>query len=457
MRTNFKKKLLIVAVLVVVAVTLLLVAACSPDKPDTKPTCNHVWNEWETDQPATCTEKGTLKRQCSKCGDVETMPEKELGHRMTEESRHEQTPASCAEDGVMAGNCQRCGVAFTESIPALGHDMQWTMDEDTHVKKCSRCNAQEGSPEQHSFNDDNQCTKCGYTRQTNTYYELSEDGKTLTFGTYPQSIVVDNALESMLNAEIQNKLPSESDPNGWTDYEYRISGSVQSFMWYIDIEYQNAKYRGVYFTEYRPSNTNMGSGESGSNQDENGYSPENVYWFKFEPITWRILTQQDGKAFVVADMILDCMEINSISNKYDESRIRTWLNNTFIETAFDEMEEYIVVTNVDNSAASTASTENANACDNTNDKVFLLSYAEVTNEDYGFEFSTRKFLTTAYALCQGAYANTSGYGWVMLRSPSDEDAFDMLYITHIGYVSAGTSRRVNETICGTVPALWLTL
>lgn len=458
-----KKKIVTAVVAVVVAIALLvtILVLCLPNDPndptpDNPTHTEHIWGEWETFKQATCTERGELRRTCTQCDAYETMPEKELGHILDPKTEQVKEPATCIAAGVMQGKCSRCGQTAERPIAALGHSMEWSIDENTHVQKCTRCKQQEGTPEQHVFNGENQCTECGYTKQTSKHYVLSEDGKTLTFGSYPQSEVTDNALISNLNAEIQNKLPSSDDLNSWTDYGYYIQGKVQSYMWYIDVEYKSDKYRGVYFTEYRPENAGYGTGNSNSKQDENGYTTGKVYWFKFDPITWRILTQENGKAFVAANFILDSREFDALgSNNYAASGIRKWLNDAFLKTALANLEDYVVVTNVDNSADSTGVADNGNICENTNDKVFLLSYAEVLNEDLGFDFDTRKHQSTDYAKIQGVNKNSSGYGYWLLRSPSSDTTFDVRAVHTTGMVS--DERRMSETSCGIVPALYMVL
>ena len=456
-----KKKIIIAvsAVVVAVAVLVLILVLCLPKRPEEQknPTnTEHVWGEWETFKQATCTERGELRRTCTQCEEYETMPQKELGHMLDPKTEQVKQPATCLIAGIMQGRCSRCGQIAERLIDALGHNMEWSIDGETHVKKCSRCNQQEGTPEKHVFNEAGQCSECGYTKQTNKYYVLSKDGSTLTFGSYPQSEVTDNALISNLNAEIQNKLPSSDDLNGWTDYGYYIQGKVKSYMWFIDVEYKSDKYRGVYFTEYRPQHVGYGTGISNSKQDDNGYTVEKVYWFKFEPITWRILKQEDGKAFVVANIILDSREFDAFgSNNYATSEIRQWLNDVFLKTAFVDLEEYIIVTKVDNSADSTGVPDNGNVCEDTEDKVFLLSYEEVSNEDFGFDFGTRKLQSTDYAKVQGVNKISSGNGYWLLRSPSSDTTYDVRAVHTSGAVV--DERRMSETSCGIVPALYMVL
>jgi len=168
----------------------------------------------------------------------------------------------------------------------------------------------------------------------------------IKFGTYPQSEVTDPTLLNTLNAA-SGTLPSSSNSQAWTDYGYYIKGSVSSYMWYIDVITATGKYRGVYFTSYRPYNTTSPSLLFHPlPQFDNGYTTSPVYWFKYEPITWRVLDVQGSSAFLMADLVLDSQDYHySISdrtiggstvyaNNYKESHIRSWLNSNFYNTAF---------------------------------------------------------------------------------------------------------------------------
>ncbi len=242
-------------------------------------------------------------------------------------------------------------------------------------------------------------------------------------------------------------------------------------MWYIDIENSGNEYRGVYFTSYRPDYTATTSSTSNSYQDDNGYTTSSVYWFKYEPITWRVLDVQSSSAFLMADLVLDSQDYHYsvggrtiggstvYANNYKESHIRSWLNDNFYNTAFNNEEKArILTTTVDNSAASTGYSSNTYACANTSDKVFLLSFSETTNASYGFSDPTaRQLKPSAYAQSQGVYTYTSnGNSFWWLRSPS------------ISYGCADYARSVNTfgyvdsfyvyyTYNGVVPALWISL
>ena len=349
--------------------------------------------------------------------------------------------ASCTEEGSRHKECICEKITETEIIAKLAHTYE--------NGYCSVCGAEQP-----------------YTRV---------DDDTILFGSYPQTEVTDSTLKSTLNSLAGTK-PTSSNAQAWTSYGYYISGSTSNFMWYIDIEEGGEKYRGVYFTSYRPDYCDHSSSTGNTYQDDNGYTTSNIYWFKYEPISWTILNENNGTALILCDMIIDSQayqnecEYNSstgyfyikgrdtYANNYEYSTIRAWLNDNFYNTAFDELQkEIILTTTVDNSVASTGYSSNQYACEDTEDKVFLLSYKELTT--YLTTNASRMKKTTDYAQAQGAYIYTSssylGYGYWWLRSPRNnysEYARDV--IAH-GDFSCGIVD--NTSFGGVVPALQIQL
>ena len=210
-----------------------------------------------------------------------------------------------------------------------------------------------------------------------------------------------------------------------------------------------------------------------------------IYYFKVEPIRWRILSEDGEKAFVFCDSLIASMAYQSdyyvldnqyyttannapegtYANNYKYSTIRSWLNNQFYNTAFSSLaKEIILTTIVDNSDISTGYTNNPYICEDTYDKVFLPSYVEVTNRSYGFSSGfdvDRMKKMSDYSICIGGCPNADrggdyyGNGWWWLRSP---DASSDLYAT--GYSSDGSSHHRCEfdaTDYGIAPAMWIQL
>lgn len=153
-----------------------------------------------------------------------------------------------------------------------------------------------------------------------------------------------------------------------------------------------------------------------------------MYYFKVEPIRWRILKCDEGTALLFCDSIIDTSIYADYRNNYENSILRGWLNADFYTTAFnDEEKKLIPTTLVDNSQALADTSQNPYLCPNTEDKVFLLSYGEIINPDYGFSESTgrvpeRIYYTTDYARARGNWVSQEegNYGASMfwLRTPS---------------------------------------
>ena len=192
----------------------------------------------------------------------------------------------------------------------------------------------------------------------------------------------------------------------------------------------------------------------------------NTYYFKVEPIRWRILSERDGKAFILCDSIIASKAYDAgNNNNYANSGIRAWLNDEFYKTAFGELQQALIqTTEVDNSAQSTGNSPNSYACENTFDKVFLLSVSEVANSAYGFANdpsaydTARRMLTSDFSRATGAYMLTSssyyGNGEWWLRSPYYNYSDYARYVNSSGFAHY---YNVYNDSYGVVPALNLTL
>ncbi len=297
--------------------------------------------------------------------------------------------------------------------------------------------------------------------------DIPTDEKYIYFGSYPQTEVSDIELKGSLDT-LAGELPTSSNSQLWTSYGYYMSGSVSNYMWYIDIDAGTERYRGVYFTDYRPYYTDSDSSASNTDQDDNGYTTGSVYWFKYEPIKWRILKEENGNALLLSDMQIDSREYDESSNNYANSNIRTWLNDDFYNVAFSDLEKgEIQLITVDNSDVSSGYLFNRYACENTDDNIFLISYAEAINPSYGFASSDdydtlRQKKTTDYAQCQGAYTSVSdnyaANGWWWMRSPNDyghNSSGSAGVVSYSGYAYYGSN--VSRTDRGVCPALWISL
>ncbi len=212
-----------------------------------------------------------------------------------------------------------------------------------------------------------------------------------------------------------------------------------------------------------------------SNHGTIGTSGTIESYFRVEPIRWRILTDNyKGKKLLLAESILVNKKYG-VFNNYASSEIRSWLNGDFLSTAFSAEEQAaIALTSVDNSARSIRPGENETQwnkniiaydnCDNTEDKIFLLSMQEVTTALYGFATepnasgleSARIRVTTDFAKANGAFqSRTAGYGgcwWIRSLLLNDECWYRALYVNGAGSVELGECLVYER---GVVPALCL--
>ena len=98
-----------------------------------------------------------------------------------------------------------------------------------------------------------------------------------------------------------------------------------------------------------------------------------------EPIEWLVLEVQPGKALLLSRYGLDAQPYNQeyVDITWEKCTLRTWLNSTFLNTAFSGVAQGAILTTVvDNSQGQGYSGWSTSGGNNTQDKVFLLSYAE---------------------------------------------------------------------------------
>ncbi len=186
-------------------------------------------------------------------------------------------------------------------------------------------------------------------------------------------------------------------------------------------------------------------------------------FYKVEPIKWRFLENGDGTALMMSDVILNAHRYNGsydglkdgfYANNYKNSEIRSWLNSDFLDQAFYYDDSLIATTEVDNSVATTGYSSNPYVCENTNDKVFLPSYADLTNGNYGFtSYADRKCKATDYAEARGAYTTTDGHGYYWTRSPNYYDSRYVWYVPADGDLHYGN--HVDSSVNGVRPSLSL--
>lgn len=184
------------------------------------------------------------------------------------------------------------------------------------------------------------------------------------------------------------------------------------------------------------------------------------------PIEWLVLARDGNKALLISRYGLDAQPYNKDNTRvtWETCTLRTWLNGMFYNKAFSSAEQAaILTTNVDNSKSQCYSGWNTSGGNNTQDKVFLLSYAEASKYfgvTYNSSNTKSRVAPTAYAIAQGAGKNSSyktadgiDAGWWWLRSPG-------VYQSSAAGVRTGGSLFFNDVNydSGSVrPALWVNI
>jgi hypothetical protein len=243
---------------------------------------------------------------------------------------------------------------------------------------------------------------------TTAYAASFVKGDKLSYGSYPQSLVTDVSILALLDAAALG-----------ADNTVTLS---------------SGKYLKVNFSKYTPYFATSPATDEYSYQDDNGYRINTTYWFKFDPIVWRVLYSKTGELYLLSEKVLNSLAYNSAetsSMTWSACSLRKWLNGTFYNTAFTTTQKV----NIKNSY--TLNPDNPDTYKdggpNTYDKIFLISYPDSLNTAYGFSNNynatdiKRRDSGTDYAKCMGLNTNideplfNGNCSW-WLRTPASGDA-----------------------------------
>lgn len=174
------------------------------------------------------------------------------------------------------------------------------------------------------------------------------------------------------------------------------------------------------------------------------YEQDNDASNSAEPIEWLVLETEGNKALLISRYGLDSKPYNTdyVDVTWENCTLRAWLNSEFINEAFSENEQaMILTTTVDNSdsqgydfTAHYDYAEPVTGGNNTEDKVFLLSYAEVSkyfevtfknDKNSGARVAPTEFAKQHSAKVNKKKKTTDGAkaGWWWLRSPGTVQSY----------------------------------
>ena len=226
----------------------------------------------------------------------------------------------------------------------------------------------------------------------------------MNFGSYPQTYVNDEATINNLKT-----LQNANDNRAILEYDENGDGVKEKFM-ALETD------REV---------------KSISNGD---IIKPGINYFRFEPISWMILSDNNGEKKLFSEHVLDASPFeaegydyfdveNGINvrryDDYSKSDIREFVTNDFYNIAFSESEKsQILTTFVDNSEAVYGYEEVKYTCEDTYDKVYLISYIE-SRSDFLYDYGLKGAKATDFSACLNiadfSY-NASDYGTVSYRA-----------------------------------------
>ena len=172
-----------------------------------------------------------------------------------------------------------------------------------------------------------------------------------------------------------------------------------------------------------------------------------------ELIEWLVLAKEDDRILVISRYALDCkpFDITRTNVTWQTCSLRTWLNLTFIDTAFSP-EEQSLIPSVPVSADDNPYKKTDPGKDTT-DKLFLLSIIEAN--DYFDKDETRSCMATKYASYQGVTTSNDGRCWWWLRTPGDV-ANKAACVSFDGTINSNGNRVVMDGKA-VRPAMWIVL
>ena len=196
-----------------------------------------------------------------------------------------------------------------------------------------------------------------------------------------------------------------------------------------------------------------------------GHYPQTESGDDRTPIDWFVLERDGSKALVISRYALDAKLYNDTYNvdkaletTWENCTLRKWLNSDFLNAAFTaEEQEAILMTQVDNSKDQGDSDCDTDGGNNTQDRVFLLSYAEGMR--YFGSDDDRQCAPTDYAIDHGADIDDKyrvagrACGWWWLRSPGSAQ-FEAVSVNNYGVLDYSGVRCAEVSVR---PAFWINL
>ena len=176
-------------------------------------------------------------------------------------------------------------------------------------------------------------------------------------------------------------------------------------------------------------------------------------YFKVEPIKWKVKNVINGKACLESENIIDSHLFDDISNNYETSCIRKYLNNDFYNRAFTENEKKII----------TETDSNIKVVNTVKKGIIFKRKTIETNEKMvrdkvtliGEELNYEPKKITDYAKANYGIFYTKGRGKYWIKKPNESGTFFNCSIDWRGDTLDMTGCEQKEI--GVVPVIWIDL
>lgn len=172
---------------------------------------------------------------------------------------------------------------------------------------------------------------------------------------------------------------------------------------------------------------------------------------------WLVLDKQGTQLLVISKNAVDCKPYNEedVDITWENCSLRRWLNNDFINEAFDtEEQKMIVTTKISTSDDSEYGTKGGN---DTEDKIFLLSIEEA--EKYFTTDEQRICKEGNFAYKQSNSGSEHTYAIWYLRTPAIEQNYVDIIYKDGSIITDGLAGfcKINHLYIGVRPAMWIDL
>ncbi|MCR5206407.1 MAG: DUF6273 domain-containing protein [Lachnospiraceae bacterium] len=180
------------------------------------------------------------------------------------------------------------------------------------------------------------------------------------------------------------------------------------------------------------------------------YEQDTDFFNGKEDIEWIVLSKTNSEVCLITKDVIEYLPWDPGDNvKWEDCKLRKWLNGSFYDNAFNKKEKSMIkTTTISNRENSKYATDSGYSTD---DKVFILSEQDMINGDYGYEKSydtaslKRRSTPSQYVVSKGAWQSgflteygekSTGY-W--LRTLGD-GILDAEYVNQYGAVDLHGTR-----------------